>query len=421
MRVLIIGGGIAGPVLALMLARAGHHVEIFDRVVAPTTADDDWQPADIGGGLTLIANSLTIFKRLGLLEELAARSIPSRRLDLRMFSDETIAGFNWGRHFASGNLDVLRSTVARVVNTALNAEGVHIQTGKRLVHLEQASDGALGVTAHFEDGTTASGDILVGADGINSVTRSIILPGITPVKTDYVGYLGVSKVTPDLDWNDESLIFHLDPSSGRSTCIARSTPTHAMWCLFETKPGEIVHDAWEPVNDLDGEKRKVAEMATNWKLPGWVPRLIALSDRIIPVTYRYLDPLPTWHKQNVVLIGDASHAILPWVGQGGALSIEDAEVLSTMLSKMPEKPHEAFALFEEMRRPRIELAVKITDFIGKSMHTTSAFQALVGRFFLRLAAFCMNKLDINLLDRPLQEYDAHSATLEFLKAKGIAV
>ncbi|KAJ1569765.1 hypothetical protein HK405_004494 [Cladochytrium tenue] len=421
MRVLIVGGGIAGPVLALLLVRAGHEVEIFDRVEAPSGASDQWQPADIGGGLSLFANSLRVFRRLGLLDELTARSTKLKRTESRKFNDEVIARFNWKSRDTFDDLDILRTTIARVVNEALNAEGVRVKAGKRLVHLEQAPGGSLGVTAHFADGTTASGDILVGADGINSVARSVILPGILPIKSDFVGYLGVSEVNEDVHWNDDTLIFHLDPSAGRSTWIARSTATRAVWCLYETKPGQIVHESWEPVKDVDNEKKKMADMATEWNLPAWVSKLIMNSVRITPVTFRYLEPLPTWHKQNVVLIGDACHAILPFAGQGAGISIEDAEVLATMLSKLPGKPHEAFALFEEMRRPRIDFVIRTTAGIGKSMNSTGVVGAFVGRFMLRLAAFLMNKLGVDLLNGPLQEYDPYSATLDFLKGKGISV
>ncbi|KAJ1557197.1 hypothetical protein HK405_000589, partial [Cladochytrium tenue] len=76
MHVLIVGSGVVGPVLALLLVRAGHTVELFDRVEPPrpstSAAAELWIPADIGGGLSLQANSLRVYKRLGLLDELIA-------------------------------------------------------------------------------------------------------------------------------------------------------------------------------------------------------------------------------------------------------------------------------------------------------------------------------------------------------------
>ncbi|KAJ1553156.1 hypothetical protein HK405_008781 [Cladochytrium tenue] len=103
--------------------------------------------------------------------------------------------------------------------------------------------------------------------------------------------------------------------------------------LFETKTGEFDHDSWGPVEDLESTKVQM------------ISSQIMKSIRITPVTFSYLDPLPAWHKGNVVLACDAFHAMLPFGGQGTAMGIEDAE--ATILSKLSDKPREAFALYEE--------------------------------------------------------------------------
>ncbi|KAJ1549383.1 hypothetical protein HK405_004384 [Cladochytrium tenue] len=379
-----------------------------------TVAAEPWIPADIGGGLSLQANSL----------RLIACSTPLRRCDFRRFNDDLIAGFDFPpSKDGLPSLDVLRSSLTRITSQALNAEGVRTKTGKRLMRIEQPTDGSLGVTAFFEDGSTARGDILVGADGVHSATRAAIFPGTQATKSDFVGYLGVSELTEDVEWNVDSLMFHLDNNSGRSTWVARSSPSRALWCLFETKPGEFSHDSWEPVADLEGTKIQMVDMAKKWKLPEWLFRLIMKSIRITPVTFCYIDPLPTWHKGNVVLIGDACHAMLPFAGQGAAMGIEDAEALATILSKLQDKPREAFTLYEEVRRPRISLARKAAADNTKTMHSTSAVTAAVGRFALRLFAWVKNKLGVDLLPgaSAFSDYDVHQATIDFLKAKGNSV
>ncbi|KAJ1547876.1 hypothetical protein HK405_004728 [Cladochytrium tenue] len=426
MKVLVIGAGVAGPLVAVALKRAGHDVEIFDRVKPPAAATAEgslpiWLPGDIGGGISMQGNSLRVLNRLGLYDELAEKSTRLEDMDMRTFSGRLIATFKMGKMDSFGSLDVLRSTLAKISTSALNKEGVNVVVGKRLVGVQQSSDGALGVTAHFEDGTSAQGDILIGADGIHSATRAAILPpGTIPVKSDFVGYIGISEHSPDIGFDSKALTFQLDNSSGRSTWIARSSDSRVLWCMFETKPGDIAqNDTWDSVEDLSAEKVRMTDMAKRWGLPDWFERMIAKSVRIMPVRFSYLEPLPSWHAGNCVLIGDAAHAMMPFVGQGAGTSIEDTEILAALLTKFPSDPRRAFALFEELQRPRVEKIAKTSVDMGKNMHSTSPVAGFIGRSILRFSAFVLNTTGVNLNSAGLPDHDTEKALNEFLKAKGL--
>ncbi|KXS16405.1 FAD/NAD(P)-binding domain-containing protein [Gonapodya prolifera JEL478] len=245
MKILIIGGGLAGPVLALALKRAGYEVHIFDRVEAPHPASGEFEPGALGGGLTLMENGLRVFRRLGLLDSIVAAGTPVLSYDM---------------------LNILRCNISRALFTALSKEGVQLQPNKKLVSITQPDPAAhtLGVTAVFSDGTQTSGDILIAADGVHSTVRSILFPDVRPVKTGFVGYLGVSEydtdVTPAI-CPTSSLTFLTNNTAGKSAMIMPSAPRSVHWAMYETSPADIAYDGWTSVTDVPGEAARLSAMA----------------------------------------------------------------------------------------------------------------------------------------------------------------
>ncbi|KAI9348240.1 hypothetical protein DFJ73DRAFT_603138, partial [Zopfochytrium polystomum] len=358
-RVLIIGAGTAGPALALALKRAGHEVDVFERTTEPTSATGDWQPRDAGGLFTAHPNFQRVLKRLGVLDEVAASSVRYDVVDYLNFDGSAVASLPViNRKDELRMFGVLRSAVSTAICSAMNKEGVRVHGGKKLVAIEQpAEGGGLGVRAVFEDGSTADGDILVGADGINSGVRRALFPEVKPVRSDYVGYIGVSEHDghgETIGRTNDHFTFVADFLTGRSGYAGVVAPGRTSWCVFESRAGgEIEHDSWTPAADVEGEKQRLIEMATRWGLPGWFLHMMSKTIRIVPVSFSALEPMAAWHKHNCVLLGDAAHAILPFIGNGAAIALEDAEVLATLLEKIPNDPQRVFELFYEIRSPRV--------------------------------------------------------------------
>jgi 2-polyprenyl-6-methoxyphenol hydroxylase-like FAD-dependent oxidoreductase len=217
MRALIVGGGIAGPVAAMALHRAGVESAVLEAYDGP---------ADHAGWfLNLASNGLNALRAIGLdlTERVDGHPIP----DLVFWSGR---GRRLGRVRNGVRLDdgtvsecVRRSDLQRVLREEALARGVTIRYGKRLERLEH---GLGWVTARFADGTQEAGDILIGADGIHSRTRQLIQPDAPPpVYTGQISVGGYSRL-PDLE-----------PTRGSSSSSSAGGPSSATWSATAARCG----------------------------------------------------------------------------------------------------------------------------------------------------------------------------------------
>ncbi|KAI9351615.1 hypothetical protein DFJ73DRAFT_776548 [Zopfochytrium polystomum] len=429
-KVLIIGGGVAGPALALMLKRRGFDVALYDRIeVAAADTAGPFVPPDVGGGLNLQQNMLRVLDRLGILDEVIASGTAVPRIDMLAFDGSVIASFDMHNDGKYVTVDVLRSSLARIIHRELAAAGVRMHTGKHLADVKQHTD-------VFRDGTTASGDILVGADGVHSaVRRAVLPPDAQPRRTDYLGYLGVSSYSPKtIDWDSEGLTFLMDTHAGKSAFAMRTGRDTIQWAMYETRPDELAAENadWHAAADLAAERARMRVLADRWRLAPWFSQIVDESLRIIPVAFYRADLAPTaaaatpWHAHNTVLLGDAVHAMVPFAGQGAAMAIEDAEVLAEVLAAMPDlaapgQAQRAFALYQEIRWDRVKKVSAAADSLGKSMNENSPSTAFVGQFVLKLFAFVARVTGMNLNSKEITNYDARDTAVAFLSKKGYPV
>jgi 2-polyprenyl-6-methoxyphenol hydroxylase-like FAD-dependent oxidoreductase len=227
--------------------------------------------------------------------------------------------------------------------------GVPIEYGKRLVDAEVAPRG---VRATFADGSTSEGDLLVGADGLRSRTRSLIDPKAPPAR--HLGLLNTGGFARGLRLPD--------PPGVANMVFGRR-------CFF----GYFVHpdgDAWWFANPASRSEPTPAELAAitseQWRTRlvelfrddrGPMLDIIAATDTIVPAWNTYDFPsVPRWHNDRMVIVGDAAHATSPSSGQGASMAIEDGVVLGKCLRDLPVPA--AFAAFERARRGRVERIVK---------------------------------------------------------------
>jgi 2-polyprenyl-6-methoxyphenol hydroxylase-like FAD-dependent oxidoreductase len=166
MRVLIVGGGIAGPALALFLHRAGIQSSVFEAYPEQT---------GLGGGLALAPNGMRVLDSLGLADQLGDRASHIAEYWFRNDRGVTLARFAnaSAERYGQPMVGLARATLAELVSDALRRAGVRLAYHKRLSGIDQD---AAGVTAYFADGSSARGDLLIGADGVRSATRRLVLP-----------------------------------------------------------------------------------------------------------------------------------------------------------------------------------------------------------------------------------------------------
>lgn len=338
---LIIGGGIAGPVTALALRKAGIEATVYEAYPP--------QSNGIGGGLGLAANGLAALEIVGAAD--AVRAVASPMPD-------TVVSINGKATATMHTLPgvetlrfVLRGALHQALHETAKAADVPYVYGKRLIAAEER-DG--GVTAHFADGTSVTGDILVGADGIKSVVRTLIDPNAPG--PNYTGMLGFGA-------------YNLDPGALPAIDTAPGTMVFAFgkrayYLYWRHEDGRIGWGANLPWKDYLSISEARAIPAQQWletlratyagDVPGEQLVKATSAQALEPVGGMHImPPVPHWHRGRMVLVGDAVHAPSNSTGQGASLAIESAIQLARCLRDLPEHGS-AFAAYEQLRRPRVE-------------------------------------------------------------------
>ncbi|GAB4104625.1 FAD-dependent monooxygenase [Micromonospora taraxaci] len=335
---IVIGGGIAGPVTALALRRAGITATVHEAY--PATASE---AGGIGGTLALAPNGVAALRVVGADEAVTALATPIERTMMavgrRRIALPTLAGVPPLRV-------VHRAELHRVLHDRAIAEGVTFAYGKRLVDAEQTGDG---VTAHFDDGTAATADVLVGADGVRSTVRGLIdraAPG--PRFTGLLGFEAVARHEVDAAPGTMTFAFGRRgyylywPEPGGGTRWGVNLPQQRPMSLVEARavPAERWLDTLRSSYGDDDPGREL--MATS------------IADELQVVgALQIMPPVPHWHRGRMVLVGDAAHAPSNSSGQGASLAIESAVQLARCLRDLPDVAS-AFDAYVRLRRSRVE-------------------------------------------------------------------
>jgi 2-polyprenyl-6-methoxyphenol hydroxylase-like FAD-dependent oxidoreductase len=344
--ILIVGSGFAGTALALFLKRAGFNPAIFE---ARNAAE-----VDTGSFLYLAPNGMNVLKTLDLERTLETDGFPTTGIAFYNSKGRRIGELDnrgdQARYGARGHV-LKREHVFRVLRDEALRQGIPIHYEHRLEGLMQDERG---VIAHFQDGTTAQGDALIGADGINSRTRQIIMPDAP--KPRYTGLVDTGGFTfsPKLK----------APSSPQHMIFGK----RAFFAYMVKPSGEVF---W--FSNVPWAKEPSRNELNQITPEAWKARLLELhnddQDPILEIIRstpaenlgkwptREMPPLTTWHKGSVCLIGDAAHATSPSAGQGASLALEDAIVLAKCMRDEPNLEL-AFAKFQNERKTRVDAIVQ---------------------------------------------------------------
>ena len=344
-NVLIVGGGIAGQALALFLEKAGISSAIYE-ARGPSHG--------VGGGLALSPNGMNVLAALGLAEALKARASLAPVSFFRDERGKLLARLrNGGAKFGEPQISAMRSDLYAVLAAAVGEKRVPLNYGKRLARIENDTDG---VIAHFTDGMTARGDLLVGADGVHSSTRHEIM--LEAPEPEFVGITGIGgrlslAEMPELtSEQSRSLTFTFGPEGFFGFC--GSSAGEEMW--WANLPRHEPYSEKE-LESLSTEvlRRLLLERFGGYYQP--IPALIKRTHDILALNIFDIQSLPKWYVGRVILIGDAAHAVSPNSGQGASLALEDAMYLAKLLRDCSSNYAAAFALFERDRKPRVERIV----------------------------------------------------------------
>jgi 2-polyprenyl-6-methoxyphenol hydroxylase-like FAD-dependent oxidoreductase len=335
---LVIGGGIAGPAVALALDKAGIRSTIYESY--PAAADG------VGAGLMLAPNGLEALKIIGVDTPLQAVSQPIAQMVMANSRGKALSRFR-GLEGMPPSRVVWRADLYQVLRKAAQEAGITTVYGKRLVAVSETPQG---VQAQFADGSVAGGDILIGADGIRSTVRELIDPSAPSPR--YTGHLGFGGAAPrgTIDVAPDAMTFVF----GQHAFLGYWLDADEGICWF----GSLPHDTGMSMAEV---RKTPAEQ--------WLDRLRDLyrddypaqillqhtdPDRLLATGgSEMMPPVPRWHSERMVLVGDAAHAPSSSSGQGASLAIESAIQLARCVRDIA-KPADAFARYESLRRQRVE-------------------------------------------------------------------
>ncbi|QEA16585.1 FAD-dependent monooxygenase [Novosphingobium ginsenosidimutans] len=340
--VLVIGAGLGGLTAAIALARAGLSVEVHEAAS---------ELRETGAGLTLGRGAQHVFRDLGIQREVAAIACPAGALPFLHYQNARLlmgAPDRGDGRADDGVSDIVRHCYRADLQTVLIAAaerlGVAIQTGRRLIGLEQ---NAGKVIARFADGSSASGSVLVGADGVRSAVRALLFPGDEPRYTNHLAYrflVPADQAEPFMALGRSAIFIGPKRTFNRYTMAGGKVVN----CAGLVETDEVVGEGWSISASRDEVARAFA---------GWHPDVLGLIEQAGPIIKWGLydrTPLPRWSVGRVTLLGDAAHAMLPFLGAGAAMAIEDGWALARALQLEPEV-ETALARYEAARRPRTEL------------------------------------------------------------------
>jgi 2-polyprenyl-6-methoxyphenol hydroxylase-like FAD-dependent oxidoreductase len=356
LRVALVGGGIGGLTAALALSQRGFETHVFEQA---------GELREIGAGITLSANAIKALRALGLENALRSRG----------FESDAIVGRDWTTtrptfrvplkgasqaRFGAPHIDIHRADLLEILASMAGA-GNRIELGRRCVAVSSTLKSA---TLTLSDGRTEEFDLVVGCDGIHSIVRAALHGPQPPRFTGNMCWRALipadrisSKwVPPDVTiWTGPAghiVTFYIRGGSLLNLVAVReiSRWMQESW-LIEGNTSELVA-AYPEVHDDLQTLLQQTEHCFKW----------GLFDR---------DPLPRWSSGRVTLLGDAAHPMLPFLGQGGAMAIEDAIVLAGALAHSSHDVAAALLAYEAERVPRtaqVQLAVRRQ---GKVFHRRS--------------------------------------------------
>lgn len=332
-RIVIVGGGIAGMTCATALAQAGFAAILLES--AP-------EFGEIGAGVTLSPNAMKGLDHIGICEAVAAAGVEPARQRIQHWQDgrTLVEKDRSGQRAAYGApyVTIHRADLHELLTDAARKAGVDLRTGAQVVS-------SVGTTAILADGSEVSGDALVGADGVKSVIRHRFETEL-PHFTGHVAWRTLVPVTPDIKPLSDFPGIIIGPGAMLTRYNVRANSM--MNLVFFARQDGWNQEGWMTPADP-------AELEAVFG--GWcndAHRLLtaAIAQPMFKWAINARRPLKSWTiNGNVTLLGDAAHAMTPFLGHGAACGIEDGVVLARAFAASADIG-EALARYEAARHER---------------------------------------------------------------------
>ncbi|KAA8915867.1 hypothetical protein TRICI_001992 [Trichomonascus ciferrii] len=354
MKVLICGGGCAGPSLAFWLSRSGHDVTIVERLPNLRAS---------GAQIDLRGQGIEVVRRMGLLEKVREKRVNEAGVEFVDRNGSVIAGVmantsGQGAQSLTSEYEIMRGDLVNILYGATK-DNVKYIFGTAVESFEQDDEK---VTIHFSNGQTDTFDILVGADGQGSRIRKAILPPDAPDPCHRLGVHAAYWIVPRDETDSNMRKSYLSP--GRRWIMRRthnSTETQAYFIVRDDSP-EVSSLHRAPIDTQKGFwKQRFSD--AGWQSKRFIDGMDTASNFYSHEAIQvYLDE---WYKNRVVLLGDAAYCLSFFSGMGTTGALIGAYILAGEINKSPNDPTQAFVSYQKQMTPFVEGARSIVPTMVK--------------------------------------------------------
>jgi len=346
LSIAVVGAGMGGLAAAATLRQIGVDAQVYEQAA---------RFARIGAGIQMMPNSMKVLRRIGIEERLHRVAFaPYSHLNRVGDTGEVTRELPMPESlYGAPYLCMHRAELHEALLSALPTDIIHL--GKQLVDLEQAAGQ---VTLAFADGARATADAVIGADGVHSTVRDIIVGRDDPIHKGRIAYRAVfpasrmngKDIGPSrTKWwgTDRHIVIYYTTKDRSEIYFVTSVPEPAEW---------LTRESWSAKGDVKELRAAYA---------GFHADVRAVLDAC-PDCHKWAilerEPLPHWSDGRVVLLGDACHPMTPYMAQGAATAIEDAAVLARCLEAVEgDDVAGAFRRYEAHRKPRTSVVQAISS------------------------------------------------------------
>ncbi|WP_370207463.1 FAD-dependent oxidoreductase [Pararhodobacter marinus] len=341
--IIIIGAGIAGCSAAIALTQAGHRVRVLEK-------QTEWRFQS--SGIFVYSNGLETLDDLGLLDDILATGFAVDGGENAYFDHHgtplTTTHYPTARNGrVPAILGIKRAELHRVLSQRMDALGVQVTLGAEVTALDPAG----GMT--LADGTELRADLILGADGVRSWTRAQLAPGVEPRYTGFGIWRSVHERPADLTQK----IMMMGPAKRFGIMPISDDRLYTF--------GTVAHPKGRHIDPTDWPGAMRAALAEfDGPAAPFLSELNDDSEILFTAVDEVVMPLP-WHHDRVLLIGDAAHASTPFMGQGGAMAMQDALVLARIL-RAGDDLETALATFGTLRLPVCQFVQDVSRAVGEA-------------------------------------------------------
>ncbi|GIK05790.1 hypothetical protein Aspvir_009903 [Aspergillus viridinutans] len=361
LSILLVGAGLGGLATAIALTQAGHNVTVYEQTAVL---------GEVGAGIQIPSNSTRILFELGLEPYLKPHVTSPESISFRRWQNGKVIGKtrllpDFIDNFHAAYYVIHRADFHSALCRKAKDMGIEIRLGARVANY----DPVLG-SITLEDGTSHTGDLVVAADGIKSVARKVVLDGeeMPFLKPGFAAYRAVvdanrKRNDPDVSWILErpALNIWIGDSRHAMTYTIGAGKAFNMVLSHRDTSDPATWNAQTALQDMKAE------------FQGWDPvltKIIGMVEKTIKWPLISGSLLTRWTRGKLVILGDAAHAMLPYMSQGAAMAVEDGVALARSLSHMrsPEQLSEALAIFEKVRVVRASQMQEASLLNGQLWH-----------------------------------------------------